>query len=305
MRVPQSYIQKCKVVAHSLQAVFVFVATVLTITVMTKQGSIEGATKYFMAMCFFSIPAIIYLVMVPMWSRASRFASAYAFLAVDAVYTILWFAAFIAVAIWNSNGIKQGAKEKKVADNDRSCATFAYGSKSKCIVSKAAVGVGIMIFILFAITTSVSAYYFIKYKREGVLPYQSKELNPHYTSGETSKDNAWSADIETMHRDSIDSLDRHTEHGGNQQEDEYALLHSTDTDEGRHPGRPLSWGDDRNDGFARPIPSYADYRDSSAPGIDALSPGGYEEYRAAAGAAAPEQGDIQSSHGGSGYSFGR
>jgi len=50
MRVPQSYIQKCKVVAHSLQAVLVFVATVLTIAVMTKEGSIKGATKYFLAM---------------------------------------------------------------------------------------------------------------------------------------------------------------------------------------------------------------------------------------------------------------
>lgn len=83
--------------------------------------------------------------MVPMWSRASRFANAYAFLAVDAVYMILWFAAFVAVAIWNSHGIKQGAKEKKVADDDRSCATFAYGSESKCTVSKAAVGMGVLI----------------------------------------------------------------------------------------------------------------------------------------------------------------
>jgi len=305
MRVPQSYIQKCKVVAHSLQAVLVFVATVLTIAVMTKEGSIKGATKYFLAMCFFSIPAIIYLVMVPMWSRASRFASAYAFLAVDALYTILWFAAFVAVAIWNSNGIKQGAKEKKIADNDRSCATFAYGSESKCKVSKAAVGMGIIIFILFAITTSISAYYFVKYKREGVLPYQSKKSNPHYISGETSKDNAWSAEIETSHRDSSDSTDRHTDHGGNQQEDEYALLHGTDTDEGRHPGRPLSWGDDRNGGFGRPIPSYADYRDSSVPDTDALSPGGYEDYRAAAGAGTTNEGNIQPSHGGSGYSFAR
>jgi hypothetical protein len=37
--------------------------------------------------CFLSIPAIIYLVMVPMWSRAKKFANAYAFLAVDLLYT--------------------------------------------------------------------------------------------------------------------------------------------------------------------------------------------------------------------------
>lgn len=95
--------------------------------------------------CFLSIPAIIYLVMVPMWSRAQRFANAYAFLAVDALYTILWFAAFIAVAMWNSKGIKDGAAEKKIADDDRNCTTFKYGSESKCTVSKAAVGMGALI----------------------------------------------------------------------------------------------------------------------------------------------------------------
>jgi hypothetical protein len=50
MRIPQSYIQKCKVVAHVFQAVFVFVAFCLTITVMTKGGDIGGPTKYFFAM---------------------------------------------------------------------------------------------------------------------------------------------------------------------------------------------------------------------------------------------------------------
>lgn len=50
MRIPQSYIQKCKVVAHCFQAVFVFVAACLTIAVMTKDGDIGGPTKYFFAM---------------------------------------------------------------------------------------------------------------------------------------------------------------------------------------------------------------------------------------------------------------
>jgi hypothetical protein len=50
MRVPQSYIQKCKVAMHCFQAVFVFVAACLTIAVMTKEGEIDGATKYFFAM---------------------------------------------------------------------------------------------------------------------------------------------------------------------------------------------------------------------------------------------------------------
>lgn len=300
MRVAQSYIQKCKVVAHVFQVVFIFIAACLTISVMAKEGSTGGSTKFFFSMCLLSIPAIIYLVMVPMWSRAQRFANAYAFLAVDALYTVFWFAAFVAVAMWNSHGIKEGAKERNIPDNERNCTTFKYGSESKCTVSKAAVGVGAAVFILFAITTAVSSYYLSKFLKEGVLPYESTAPNPHHISGETSKDNAWSTEIETGHRESTDSVDRHTEHGGNQQEDEYALLHSTETDEGRHPGRPLSWGEERAGSYGRPVPPYADYRDGTAATSDALSPGGYDDYRREAGA--PGTG-AEGKQTGSGYSF--
>jgi hypothetical protein len=152
--------------------------------------------------------------------------------------------------------------------------------------------------ILFGLTTAVSGYYLFKFIREGVLPYESKAPNPHHIGGENTKDNAWSTEIETGHRDSDDD-DRRTEHGGNQQEDEYALLNSTETDEGRHPGRPLSWGEERS-GYAKPVPPYADYRESE--GANALSPGGYEDYRREAGAS-PVGETRQPSHGGSGYSF--
>jgi len=98
-----------------------------------------------LSQCFVSIPAIIYLTMVPMWSRAQRFASAYAFLAVDALYTILWFAAFISVAVWNSKGIREGAEKAKIPDDQKNCTTFLFGDAAKCAVSKAAVGVGVMV----------------------------------------------------------------------------------------------------------------------------------------------------------------
>ena len=171
--------------------------------------------------------------------------------------------------------------------------------------------------LFFAITTGVSGYYLHKYLREGVMPYQSSSENTHYASGDSAynnpKDAAWSTEIETANgRDSSDSLDRRTDRGGNQEEDEYALLHSTETDEGRHPGRPLSWGEDRNgtygSGGRGAVPPYAEYRDSSASiaaGVDALSPGGYEEFRreAAAGPLGSMGMDRAPSHSGSGYSF--
>lgn len=50
MRVPQSYIQKVKIVAHVFQAIFVFVGLCITIAVMTKEGSTGGASKYYLAL---------------------------------------------------------------------------------------------------------------------------------------------------------------------------------------------------------------------------------------------------------------
>lgn len=58
---------------------------------------------------------------------------------------VLWFAAFIAVAMWNSSGIKEGAKEKKIQENEGNCTTFKYGSEAMCNISKGAVGLGVMI----------------------------------------------------------------------------------------------------------------------------------------------------------------
>jgi hypothetical protein len=142
-----------------------------------------------------------------------------------------------------------------------------------------------------------------------VLPYVSEKINPHHASGETAKDTTWSTEIDQPHRNS-DEEDRHTEHGGNQQEDEYALLHSTETDEGRHPGRPLSWGVDGRNSYAAPAAPYA-----NDDHISALSPGGYEEYRRQPGqpgldvdtsySGRKPAAEIESSYGsgGQGYSF--
>jgi hypothetical protein len=150
--------------------------------------------------------------------------------------------------------------------------------------------------LFFGITTGISSYYLVKFRKEGKMPYEAEHMDPHHAFGETQKDNAWSTEIE--HADSDDE-DRHTERGGNQEEDEYALLQSIETDEGRHPGRPLSWGEDRF-GSDPVRPTYAAYDD----GTSAVSPGGYEEYRKAAAASVEAPGSTAPyGSGGQGYSF--
>ncbi|KAF2637873.1 hypothetical protein P280DRAFT_457612 [Massarina eburnea CBS 473.64] len=306
MRINTSYVQKCKTVAHVFQVLFIFVGGCIALAVFTKDGDVGGATRYFFALCFCTMPAILYLTMVPMWSRAVRFANAYAFVAVDAIYTILWFGAFISVAMWNSAGVKQGAIEQKQETSN--CTTFKYGNEEKCKLSRATVGMGIVVFLLFALTAAISGYYLHAYRKEGTMPYESMKPNPHHESGETGKDAIWSTEIDGPHHrsDSLDE-DRHTEHGGNQQEDEYALLHGTETEDGRHPGRPLSWGEDRHGRYA----AYADDVPPNAPSAlspspaSALTHGGYEEYRReAAGGIMQTAAAGPHGFGGKGYTFG-
>lgn len=50
MRIPQSYVQKCKVVAHGFQILFIFIAACIAIAVMTKDGETGGGTKFYFAM---------------------------------------------------------------------------------------------------------------------------------------------------------------------------------------------------------------------------------------------------------------
>ncbi|KAF1953156.1 hypothetical protein CC80DRAFT_494773 [Byssothecium circinans] len=297
-RINVSYVQKCKTVAHVFQVLFIFVAGCVTIAVFTKGGETSSATRYYFALCFLTLPAILYLTMVPMWTRAAKFANAYAFIAVDALYTLLWFAAFVAVAMWNADGIKEGAAEQKA--EKRNCTTFKYGPEEKCKLSRATVGLGAVVFLFFIITTGISGYYLAKFRKEGAMPYESVKPDQHHESGEAYKnsDNAWSTDLDNHHGHDDDE-DRRTEHGGNQGDDEYALLHGTETEDGRHPGRPLSWGEDRHGRYA----AYAD--DAPVDGASALSPVGYDEYRreAAGGIQQTANAGNAMGYGGQGYSF--
>lgn len=108
MRLEQSKIQKIKTAAHAIQGILIFVAGCLTIAVLTGSDT-DGRTAYYFALvslqsclrtpitsraysnacqCFLTMPAFIYLVGVPMWSRTVRFASAYAFALLDGLYTV-------------------------------------------------------------------------------------------------------------------------------------------------------------------------------------------------------------------------
>lgn len=60
--------------------------------------------------------------------------------------TVLWFAAFISVALWNTEGVNEGFKDKKLEDGaPKNCTLFKYGPEKKCHLSRVTVGFGVAI----------------------------------------------------------------------------------------------------------------------------------------------------------------
>jgi len=147
--------QDGKLAIHIAQAAFIFVAWVIEIAVFRSSANIDGKLGWLFGLCFLTVPALIYLTMTPRFSRAHKFANPYAFATVDFVFTILWLSAFAAQASFNSAG-KCG---------------------SGCHLSKIIVGLGVFIWLFFALTTAMSVYGVIYHRNNGYLPGASRAPN--------------------------------------------------------------------------------------------------------------------------------
>lgn len=131
-------------------------------------------------------------------------------------------------------------------------------------------------------------YTLVQYRKTGTLP--TADAHQAYSDPssaiEAQTKDAWSTDTHEIdnpfHGDGDDDSDDGARAARERhEEDEYTLLqHETDTEDGLHPGRPLSWG-----GGARRV-GLGLHEDAGYPGVhqeyaapSALSPDGYEEYR--------------------------
>ncbi|KAL8725428.1 MAG: hypothetical protein Q9166_007360 [cf. Caloplaca sp. 2 TL-2023] len=167
MRLPENLLQKTKIVLHGIQGVVIFLSWAITIAIFTKDGSTDGRIKYFFALCWFCIPLLIYQVAIPQFNRVKRFSNAYAHAAIDILLAIFWFAAFISVATWTRTGIKDGVARP----GNKGCDAFKWGGgASKCHLSQALIGMGVVLFLLFIATSFVSIKNLLYYRRNGSLP---------------------------------------------------------------------------------------------------------------------------------------
>ncbi|KAL8771431.1 MAG: hypothetical protein Q9209_003099 [Squamulea sp. 1 TL-2023] len=167
MRLPDNILQKTKIVLHGVQGLVIFLAWAITISIFTKDGSTDGRIKYFFALCWFCIPLLIYQTAIPQFNRVKRFSNAYAHAVIDVLLAIFWFAAFISVATWTREGINKGVARP----GKKGCDIFAWGGgASKCHLSQATIGMGVVLFLLFLATSFISIKNLLYYRRNGSLP---------------------------------------------------------------------------------------------------------------------------------------
>ncbi|OAQ77223.1 chaperone-binding protein [Purpureocillium lilacinum] len=150
------YVPGVKLGLHSFQIILSFTVWCLEIaTFVAKDAKIVGNNAWTFSVCFLSIPAWIYLIMTPRFSRARKFAEPHAMLVVDLLFTIIWLSAFATQAAYNTSGL---------------CG-------KGCSLSKAIVALGVFITLFFAGSTVVSAYTLQYYKFHGTLPgYDTRKI---------------------------------------------------------------------------------------------------------------------------------
>lgn len=154
----ENHLQRIKNVVHGIHGFLIFLGWAMTIAVFTKSGKTDGRTKYYFALCFFTIPLLVYQAATPIFPRLRRFCNPYAFAAIDVLLALLWLAAFAAVAAWTNAG------------KDDGCSKFKYGSPGKCKLSEVTVGIGVVICILFLLTSAMSIYSLLYYRQNGSMP---------------------------------------------------------------------------------------------------------------------------------------
>lgn len=181
--------------------------------------------------CWLSIPILIYLVMVPLWSRARRFANVYAFASLDGLSVVLWLSAWAAVASYVSAG--KGKGDKKDASG---CDNFKYGSPGRCKLSEAIIVFGVLEMLMFIATTFISFRAVMIFKRTGMMP------STQGGGGDVGNSNEFSAHTQDAFSSQMrtdEELDGDHQHGGRQQyayqkpevDDEYTPIYQAEQDD--------------------------------------------------------------------------
>ena len=128
--------------------------------------------------------------------------------------------------VWTNTGIPDSSKGY--------CENFGYGDKDKCVISYGSVLVAVLIFLIWVIASVISFYLLLYYRRNGYLPNSRPSISnpemiePKLSIGTNSSGHSRNGSKPTLQVDPNRDLEPGFTH--------------TDTPNGTHPGRKLSWG---------------------------------------------------------------
>lgn len=242
--------QKVDLGLHALQGVWGIVVMGVISASMLQEGPASGAAKFMFAMCWLNIPVLLYLTMAPRFPRTKIFAHPYWLIGMNVFYNILWFAAFVAVAVYTNKGIAAG-KDKETDENKKKaggCAVFKAGTgetEKACTLNKSAVGCGVFMWFLWIATALIAGYAAFYFSKHSVSPFEDL-TTPSHEIQETTKD-AFSGN------DEYAPINRHNRHDDYDDDDLESRARSQSAasshynsstysyGENAHPGRPVSW----------------------------------------------------------------
>ena len=159
------------------------------------------------------------------------------------MFTIFWIAAFASVQVWTNSGVPDSSQGY--------CSNFIYGDQDKCVISYGTVALGVIIFLSWFAAAGIAIYTVIQTRlhRSGrpsisnPMPIEPKFVYPDNASS-TYSENSNPPPASRIH-----DIEKYP-----------AYLH-TQTEDGTHPGRKLSWGQSppNTAPAARPVFRTVDY----------------------------------------------
>jgi len=211
---------------HVGQAVIIFLAIVLTVAIFTRNGQSDSRIGWYFGLCWLSMPILIYLAMVPMWSRAQRFSNVYAFATLDGLSAFLWLSAWASMASYVASGKGKGDNHKKSG-----CDNFKYGSPGRCELSTATTILGVIIMVLFLATFFFSFKTAMHYKQTGMMPGKGNDFSEQSQA-------AFSTNMHNEDLEEDQGLDArqggYAHHQPYSQDEEYAPIYQNDHDDIGH-----------------------------------------------------------------------
>ncbi|KAI5787735.1 hypothetical protein DFH27DRAFT_528161 [Peziza echinospora] len=184
MRLPNANpvaMQRATSVFIAIQALMIPILMGVVGASLMQKNKAHSSTKYMFAMTWLTIPGLIYVGMTPRFPRTKPLSNPYAICGFNVIYCFLWFIAPIALGVYNSGAQERGLKQIKKnlpegqkAPSKASCDTTISGVPKECSLNKAAVALGVFMFLFLFATSIIASYIAVYYHIHLITPMEAQ-----------------------------------------------------------------------------------------------------------------------------------